>query len=284
VVLLHDALPAAVPVEAWFTEVERILAGLRERGLRAVPLSALLGQPVMERVGASSADSGSGVESGAGTGAEKRAGWKSWVARAAQGLQIAFVVGYPLLVALSVAWLGARTAALVLLGVLVAGRLRTLRRDLRQARALTALAASVAALLLAAAVLDDPRFLLAYPSLVNAVLLAQFGWSLRSGIPMAERFARLSVDDLSPAEIRYCRTVTLAWCGFFALNGGATTALALWAPRAAWAVYAGGISYVLVGLVFAVEYVIRKARFGRFGPALPDRLLARLFPRAGVAP
>jgi uncharacterized membrane protein len=234
---------------------------------------------VMERVEAGRA---SGPQPDSGPGPGPRPG--AVLARAAEALKVAFVVGYPVMVVLSVAYLGARTAALVLLAVLVAGRLRTLRQDLRKARALTALAASVAALLVAAAVLDDPRFLLAYPSLLNAVFLVQFGWSLRSGIPMAERFARMAVSDLSPAEIRYCRAVTLVWCAFFALNGGAATALALWAPRTAWAIYAGGVSYVLVGLVSAVEYVIRKARFGRFGPGIADRLLARLFPGAGASP
>jgi peptidoglycan-N-acetylglucosamine deacetylase len=270
IVLLHDALPAGVPVEAWLPEVRKILEGLKARGLRPVALSALLRAPVMEPAGAAPAPE---PERGPG-----------WLARAAQALQAIFLLGYPVLVAVSVTYLGARAAALLLLGVFLAGRLRTLRQDLRKARALTALGASVAALLLLAAVLDDPRFLLAYPSLVNAVLLAQFGWSLRRGPPMAERFARLSVSDLSPAEIRYCRTVTLAWCGFFALNGAATTALALWAPRAWWAAYAGGLSYLLVGLAFAAEYTIRKARFGRFGPGLVDRVLARLLRRAESGP
>jgi len=281
VVLLHDALPEEVPVEAWLHEVERILAGLRERGLKAVALSALLGERVMEHV-----EGGPAATAGASApAAESRAApAPGWLARSAQVLQAVFLVGYPVLVAVSVTYLGARAAALLLLGIFLAARLRTLRQDLRKARALAALGASVATLLLLAALLDDPRFLLAYPSLVNAVLLAQFAWSLHRGPPVAERFARLSVSDLSPAEIRYCRTVTLAWCAFFALNGGATTALALWAPRAVWAAYAGGLSYLLVGLCFAAEYAIRKARFGRFGPGLADRLLARLLGRARGSP
>jgi uncharacterized membrane protein len=213
---------------------------------------------------------------GPGAGGPERE--RSRLQRALDALGLALTVFYPVLVAVSVGLLGARAAALVLLGLLAVTRLRTLRQDLRRARALAALGASVAVLLVLAAILDDPRFLLAYPSLVNLVLLAQFAWTLREK-PMAERFARLEVNDLSAAEIRYCRAVTLLWCGFFALNGGAATALAVWAPRVVWAAYTGGVAYVLMGLLFAGEYVVRKARFGRFGPGLHDRLLARILGR-----
>src|SRR5262249_39006425 len=51
--LLHDWLPPGVPVSAWLDEVEAILAGLREKGLSVVPLSQLLGRPMMR-----AADSG----------------------------------------------------------------------------------------------------------------------------------------------------------------------------------------------------------------------------------
>ena len=147
-------------------------------------------------------------------------------------------------------------------------------------------AASVAALLALGAILDDPRFLLAYPSLVNAALFVHFAWSLRT-VPIAERFARLEARDPSELDaeaLRYCRRVTVVWCAFFVVNGGIATLLAGWAPRNVWAVYTGGISYVLVGLLFAVEYVIRKARFGRFGPGLVDRVLARLLSRTEASP
>jgi hypothetical protein len=39
-----------------------------------------------------------------------------------------------------------------------------------------------------------------------------------------------------------------------------------------------------VGLLFAVEYVVRKKRFGRFGPGLVDRTLARFLSRPEASP
>ncbi|HET6438010.1 MAG TPA: hypothetical protein VFG59_08110, partial [Anaeromyxobacter sp.] len=283
IVLLHDRLPGDLAVERWLSEVRRILAGLKERGLRPVLLSQLLGEPVMERSGGEAAAEGARPGAGQGFGPAARREGRGVLSRVAQVVSAVLLLGYPLLVVGSVALLGARVAALVLLGLFLLGRARTLRRDLSRARALAALGASAAVLLLTAAVLDDPRFLLAYPSLVNAVLLVQFGWSLR-GVPMAERFARLEVKDLSPAEIRYCRRVTLVWCAFFALNGGAATALAVLAPRMWWAAYTGGLAYVLMGLLFAAEYVVRKARHGRFGPGLVDRALARVLGRVEARP
>jgi uncharacterized membrane protein len=275
VILLHDALPAGAALEPWLAEVRVILAGLRERGLRAVALSRVLGGEVMERVEAQATK----VQEPPPEPPPVEVG-PTAQDRLSQGLTFLFTLAYPLLVAGSLAFLGARWAALVLLGLHLAVRLRTLRRDLERARGLLALGGSVAVLLALAAVLDDPRFLLAYPTLVNAALLANFAWSLR-GVPIAERFARMEAADLTFPQIRYCRNVTLIWCGFFVLNGAVATALAVRAPRAVWAIYTGLLSYLLVGLLFATEYVIRRARWGRFGPGLVDRTLKRVLRSAG---
>jgi uncharacterized membrane protein len=135
---------------------------------------------------------------------------------------------------------------------------------------------SIGALLLLGAWCDDRRFVLALPVLTNMVLLAQFGSSLR-GIPVAERFARAQDDDLSLAQVAYCRAVTIVWCVFFVLNGGVTAALALLAPVKVWAAYAGGLSYALVGLVLTVEYGIRTLRFGKSTAAAKARHMTRVF-------
>lgn len=50
IVLLHDSKPDRHPrVEAWLAEVENILAGLSRQELTAIPLSRLIGRPVMRR-------------------------------------------------------------------------------------------------------------------------------------------------------------------------------------------------------------------------------------------
>ncbi|MES2018962.1 MAG: hypothetical protein V4484_20920 [Pseudomonadota bacterium] len=101
-----------------------------------------------------------------------------------------------------------------------------------------------------------------YPVLVNAVLLAAFGYSLASPPSMVERMARLTEPDLPPAAIAYTRVVTQVWCAFFIVNGSIALGTAIWASPAVWSLYTGVISYVLMGLLFAGEYLVR-LRFKR---------------------
>lgn len=51
ILLLHDVPPRGASVEDWLREVELVIAGLKERGLSPVPLSELIGRPVMEPIG-----------------------------------------------------------------------------------------------------------------------------------------------------------------------------------------------------------------------------------------
>lgn len=191
-------------------------------------------------------------------------------------IEAGLVVGYPFLATAGVALFGARTAAVLLFALFGLGQLRHLIARPREARAVLAMAAVIAVPLLLAALFDDPRVMLAVPTLVNLALLAQFGLSLRAERPMVERFARLQVDDLSPEELRYCRSVTVTWCAFFAANGATAALLAALAPRSWWTLYTGAISYALMGALFTVEYAVRKARFGRFGDGALDRILCRV--------
>jgi uncharacterized membrane protein len=110
-------------------------------------------------------------------------------------------------------------------------------------------------------VVDVGQFMLALPVIINLMLLAVFWTSLRWGVPVVERFARLQSASLGKDEVQYCRRVTVVWCLFFASNALVAGALALFAPLSWWAVYTGLLSYVLVGAVFAVEYLVRISRF-----------------------
>ncbi|MFS2138508.1 hypothetical protein [Duganella sp. Dugasp56] len=101
-----------------------------------------------------------------------------------------------------------------------------------------------------------------YPVLVNAALLAGFGYSLTTPVSAVERMARLRGEDFPPAAQAYMRTVTQVWCCFFVMNGAIAFATALWASEAVWSLYTGVISYALMGLLFGAEYLVR-LRFKR---------------------
>ena len=201
--------------------------------------------------------------------------------RAALGVASGLLLAaYPILVYLGLTRWSARGVGLVLLAVLLPPHLiRALRRDRRQhLKAVLPLPLGIAAVLFLAVAVDDQRVVLALPVLINVVLLTTFASTLRGEVSMIERFARMQVDDLSPAEVTYCRRVTWLWCGLFVVNGVVIGALAITGALELWTLWTGGVAYGLVGLLFGVEYLVRKARFRRYGDGLHDRLFARLWP------
>jgi len=108
------------------------------------------------------------------------------------------------------------------------------------------------------ALLDSPLLLRWYPVLISAFMLALFGLSLKYGPPMVERLARLREPQLPAKAIVYTRQVTIVWCVFFLCNGLLAAALTLWAPLKWWMLYTGLISYGLMGLLFAIEWLMRQ--------------------------
>lgn len=187
------------------------------------------------------------------------------------------VAAYPLVVYVGLGRWSPRVLALVLLLVLLPGlalRLRSARRE--DLWPVLRVPLSLLLVFALAAVTADPRFFLALPVLVNLGLLVNFAVSLRGPVSLVERFARLQEPELPPGGPAYCRKVTIAWCGFFVINGAVCAGLALWAPVAWWTLYTGLFAYVLMGMMFTGEYVVRKLTFRRFGDAAPDRLLRRL--------
>lgn len=189
------------------------------------------------------------------------------------------VVAYPFALYLALTRWGPRAVGLLVLALALPRCLLALRKAKRE-HALHALRVplTVGALGLCAAVARDARFVLAMPVLVNLALLANFGLSLREETPLVERFARMQVDALSEPERVWCRQVTVAWCAFFACNALVALLLCLAAPIAWWAFYTGVLSYMLVGAMFTVEYVLRSHRFRRYGSLPHERLMARILP------
>lgn len=96
-----------------------------------------------------------------------------------------------------------------------------------------------------------------YPVIVNACMLTVFALSLTQPQTIIERLARLQEPDLPQSGIDYTRKVTKIWCGFFVLNGS----IALYTcfqSLEVWTLYNGLISYLLAGLLFAVEWLVRQ--------------------------
>lgn len=143
----------------------------------------------------------------------------------------------------------------------------------------------LALLLIGAAIwVDATAPLLLVPVAINGTFLYTFGSTLLAPPPLIERFARLQHADLDAAELRWCRSWTVIWTGFFALNIVVATGLSLARQVKLWALYNGLLTYVVMGCLFGVEYTIRKYRFGRYGAHPLDRLLQWCFERRRLPP
>lgn len=155
--------------------------------------------------------------------------------------------------------------------LLLIGLLAFLRLALPAARMLPAdlvltplLAVAVVGLV---AIVDAAFALRLYPVLMSLLLLHVFARSLRAGPSIIERFARLHEPDLDAQGVRYTRAVTKVWVAFFAVNGIIASWLALFGSWLAWASYTGAIAYLLAGLLFAGEYLVRGRIRRRYGAA-----------------
>jgi uncharacterized membrane protein len=131
---------------------------------------------------------------------------------------------------------------------------------------------------------NNGTWLLVLPSATQATFGLAFLRSL-SGKPLIEHFARMMKPELSAPEIAHCRRWTLIWGIYLLVLAALGLVLARWAALAVWTVYVGVLNYVLVGVLFAVEYLIRKIRFRDYGRNPLDWLLGKLFPaaRSGVS-
>jgi uncharacterized membrane protein len=106
--------------------------------------------------------------------------------------------------------------------------------------------------------LKSEALLRLYPVAVSAVLLATFGYTLMRPPTIVARLASASGTTMTPAIERYTRKVTVAWCVFFVVNGIVALVIGLQGSMQTWLLYNGIVSYVLMGVLFAGEYLVRR--------------------------
>jgi 3-hydroxymyristoyl/3-hydroxydecanoyl-(acyl carrier protein) dehydratase/uncharacterized protein YneF (UPF0154 family) len=109
---------------------------------------------------------------------------------------------------------------------------------------------------------------------MNGLFLAAFGSTLFFPPSMIFRFATIQDKSIrgSLTEKRvsaYCRKVTLVWCAFFVFNGSVAAWTIFFGTDAIWSVYNGGISYILIGVLFAGEFIVRKIVQRKMPEAVP---------------
>lgn len=184
--------------------------------------------------------------------------WLTPMLRLLQGAVWLVLLLYPLAV-----WVGLMHWGTALLAPLLVGvfslRLLMLRGKLRQQMWLGKALALVGILLaLASWALKQSHWLLYYPVLVNAILLLLFAYSLFAPPTVVERLARITEPQLDAAGIAYTCRVTQVWCGFFIVNGAIALTTCLSGDITLWTLYNGGISYLLMGALMGIEWIVRK--------------------------
>lgn len=174
-------------------------------------------------------------------------------------LQGLLLVVYPLVIFFGLQVFEPRYVALLLAGMLLLRRQRDAGRLLA---GLTHLDLGILAAMLSLAGLtaatNSEMLLRLYPAAMSFGMLLLFGISLQRPPTMVERFARLHEPDLPSAGVRYTRRVTEVWCLFFIANGALALWTALYSTRETWALYNGLIAYVLMGFLFAGEWLVRR--------------------------
>ncbi|MEP3244213.1 MAG: hypothetical protein ABJN40_18185 [Sneathiella sp.] len=96
-----------------------------------------------------------------------------------------------------------------------------------------------------------------YPVAMSAFLGVSFIWSVLKPPTVIEMIARITEPDLDRKGVLYTRKVTIVWTVFFVMNALIAFWTALYGTLEQWTLYNGFISYCLMGVLFAIEYLVR---------------------------
>lgn len=100
-------------------------------------------------------------------------------------------------------------------------------------------------------------FLKFYPPLCNFTFFMIFFISVFTKEPIILKFAKMYGDNPKGSALNYIRNLTYVWTIFLFIN----FLISIWTiylPDKIWILYNGFISYFLIGLLFILEYILRK--------------------------
>lgn len=97
-----------------------------------------------------------------------------------------------------------------------------------------------------------------YPVLMSMGALSIFLFTLYYPPSIIERFARVFEPNLPESGVVWTRKVTKVWCVFFVFNATLSLYTVYFSTIAVWSIYNGIISYILMGILFVGEFLLRK--------------------------
>ena len=95
-----------------------------------------------------------------------------------------------------------------------------------------------------------------YPVIVNFVLFCIFFGSTFSEETVIQKMAKLMEPNIKPKALEYTRKLTYIWSIFMLANFFISLATVFMSEKV-WAIYNGFLSYMLVGVFFIIEYMVR---------------------------
>lgn len=95
-----------------------------------------------------------------------------------------------------------------------------------------------------------------YPVIVNFMLFCIFFGSTFKKETIIQKMARLMDSNIKPKALEYTRNLTYIWSIFMLANFFVSLATVFMSEKI-WAIYNGFLSYILVGLFFIIEYIVR---------------------------
>ena len=95
-----------------------------------------------------------------------------------------------------------------------------------------------------------------YPIVINFLFFSIFFASLFAKETVIQKIARCTDGKLEEPVFSYTKRLTYIWVVFLFANF-LTSCVTLFMPDKFWVLYNGCISYILVGTLFFVEYIVR---------------------------
>lgn len=95
-----------------------------------------------------------------------------------------------------------------------------------------------------------------YPVIMNFSIFLVFFSSLFAKETVIQKIAKMMEGELNDFVKKYTRNLTYVWCVFLFTNFLISLATIFMSDKI-WMIYNGCISYIAVGTVFIIEYIVR---------------------------
>ena len=104
-----------------------------------------------------------------------------------------------------------------------------------------------------------------YPVIVNSFIFCVFFSSVFCEETIIQKIAKKMDGKLTDFSRNYTRKLTYVWCIFLSVNLSISFATVFMSPKV-WELYNACISYIALGVMFGVEYIVRiilRAKYDR---------------------